>query len=174
MGFADDIKIMVTLLPQAVPGVIKWQTSPAGKTCYIYLDGVLAGSTASGSYRVPLSAGDSAIIEIYDDPATPPAAQPARITVGWDASPAASRYEIQQYQGGAWVTVKTLIESGETYYRWISPRLADSQTHRIRLATYGIDGIPAYGEEMQISIARHPDMPPQNFTLNPDFTIRVQ
>lgn len=131
------------------------------------------GATTAGTMLLPVNNGEAVVIEIFDDPQAIPVSQPARIAVGWVGSTDAQLYEIQFYLDGNWLTQKTILESGKFYYAWNSPRLADSETHSYRLKTTNRDGSVVIGENISISIARHPDPPPVTLTLNEDLTITV-
>jgi len=140
---------------------ISW--SGSADLYYIYLDGVLVGTTAQTWYDLTVGVGQRPLIDVLDDPAAVPAEVfPEGVTLAWYSSGAGTAgYRIDKWIDGDWVEQETV---GETWYQtWTSGAVADDTLHTYQSTPLGINGNEGIPLQRSVLMVRRPDAPQVSF-----------
>ena len=156
--------------PQRVgPGAwrITWSSDLSDPTFYVYRDGRLIATTALTSLVFTIAAGESPVIEVFDDAATlPSTAFPGRVTLAWYAIAAVDHYRIDEYVASVWTQRRRIRDDGSGYFRWRSRFLKDVTSHQFRVVPVGTNGNAGTATSFTVLMVRHPD--PPNLTTSYD------
>ncbi|HEV7301612.1 MAG TPA: hypothetical protein VGN72_19765 [Tepidisphaeraceae bacterium] len=143
-------------------------TLAAPVTFYVYRDGAPVLTTTRTEATIPVTAGESPLIEIFDGPADrPDQAFPSFATVNWYATPGAASYRVQRLDGSRWTTLATLDDDGRGYFEWRSRPLADGTTYRYRVVPVAAGGTEGIGGEVVLLMVRRPDVPTCRYAYDP-------
>ena len=147
---------------------LSWTSDLPGATFYVYRDGVLIATTTGGSIIVTVEAGETPLIEVYDDASTSPMeSHPGRIMLAWCASsgsPEVNYYRVDEYIGAAWVERARLRDDGRGYFTWRSRQLEDCTSHQFRIVPVGDNANEGAADTRTILMVRHPDPPEVSYT----------
>lgn len=146
-------------------------TWPVGTTPYsVYLDGeLLTDSLTTEAYTVsdPRYVDDAPPVEIVSAGETAQSTSyPPKVVIQWRGLQAADGYEVQEWDGSAWVTVGTLEEVGAGYYTWESDALSDVTTHQHRVRAFSHAGQNGVAIAFDSFVVRTP--PPPSVALSID------
>lgn len=78
----------------------------------------------------------------------------------------ATTYEIQRFNGTAFVVVDRLANSGSGYYRWTSPWHDDLSSQRYRVAGLDAIGNTTPAVDVTVVVVRPPQPPRVNYSFN--------
>lgn len=149
--------------------VLSW-TGDAGDTFRVYRDGVQIAQTSGTSLTVAVDEGTFPVFEVLEAGAAPSKAFPGYMVLAWyRPGPGIARYAIEQYDGSAWKQVGRIdvTDSDQTYFKWTSGWLDDSQEHQFRITPAtggGVEGTPVVRRMLMV---RRPDPPDANFEYDP-------
>lgn len=158
----------VTDLRYTKAGARSWKltwTGSAGGPYYIYRNGVLMGTTYATSIVITVAPGENPIITVTDVAGDVPDSYPDRVTIGWRSVTGATKYVVQQYTGGSWVSIQEIPHDGRACYTWRSPALDDLTAY-----TYGV--LPYSGlvagtrQSYAVLMVRYPDPPRVSYSYS--------
>lgn len=154
---------------------VLWSSTIQDPTFYIWRDGQLMDVTTAEEYIFQVPAGEQLNLEVYDDESQKPvSAFPGKVVIGWYSVANTSRYIVQEYVGGEWLTRKTVNHTSAGYYSWESRFLEDSTSHQFRVVPQGVNGNAGAALTFEVFIVRFPDIPPQIFSYSEvDNTVTV-
>lgn len=139
-----------------------WESDLGGTpTFYLYLDGLLLGSTTRTWKQLTVAPGEQVQFEVLDSPsAVPEAAYPGRGLLTWLPSTGAKKYRIDEHVASAW-TQRALVTPiiGQTWFSWQSRFLEDGQAHQFRVVPLGDNSLEGTARNFTIDMVRRPDPP---------------
>lgn len=128
-------------------------------TYYRWADGVFQDSTANTFWILPIGAGETLQIDVFDSSAdVPTEVYPAQINIQWDGSDAVAMYTVQEYIDSAWVPRASMPSKGTgRVHSYRTRTQADGSTCQFRVVPY--DSASREGEPLELSIlmVRRPD-----------------
>ncbi len=159
---------MVTIEPPVRMGQHSWKLKYSSDLpepmFYIYLDGVLIAETQQTEYDIAVNLDEVSLIEILDDPDTPPMQVfPGKARLGWFFVKGTDYYRVDEYINEAWIERRRLPENNG-YLRWESRFLEDGQTHLFQVVPVGTDGNEGTPKQFAVLMVRRPDVPDVEYT----------
>lgn len=143
----------------------RWSTTLSDPTFYVYVNALLVATTKEREWTVPAETGEQVYFQIFDESGQTPTPVPVgRATLCWYRVDGADSYRIDRLIGSTW-TEQTTILTNEFFNSWVSPYLADSQTHTFRIVPLvnDVEGEAVYAWRF---IARWPDIPRVSFAYD--------
>lgn len=142
----------------------EWTSDAAPPISYrIFIDGVLVETTTRAS-RVVMAIGGSIGFEVLDDLSDPIEVHPGGLLFTIQTDVDVAKYRIEQFVDAAWVTRRTFINVGESYFSHLTPVLADDTTHLFRIMPVNAAGIDGTPKEISAHVVRIPDVPDIEYT----------
>ena len=122
-------------------------------------------TTSLTTILVPVSAGDSPVIEITDPSESPTVTgENSQAKLTWNAVTGTDHYRVEQLISAVWTPVSNVPEVGLPTYEYWTARLEDSTATQFRVIpvfTVGQEGSAIAGT---VFFVRHPDPPPMTST----------
>lgn len=148
-----------------------WRISWAdtGDVVYIWRNGVLIESAQRTWKDFTVPAGETLVIEVFDDAADSPApGYYGRLLIEWDFIADAAHYRIDQwdFDDEEWDAGPSVPETGAGHYRYETLYLADATNARFRVVPVGANGIDGYPKQVDALIVRIPDRPGATLTYS--------
>lgn len=156
---------MITLLTKQQLGPQMWELTWASDlggtpTFYVYRDGILALSTTRTSHRFQVFEGEILQIEVLDDANTLPATvYPRNVLLQWEPVANSAKYLVQQWDGAAWDTIRTVLATGRAVMSHSTAKLTDGTQYKFRVVPVGTNGVNGTAREWTIDVVGRPDAP---------------
>lgn len=129
-----------------------------GATFYWYKDGDLVQVGTANFYYVTVPAGEQVDVQVFDDANTRPARTfPGHVLLGIDEVPGAESYQWDRYVGSAWVTQRSQVDAGESWFEFLTPFLEDDTEHVFRCAALSAADNAGAAREFRFTMVRLPD-----------------
>lgn len=139
---------------------LTWSSDLGGTpTFYVYVDGLLAFTTIETSHTFQVAANEHIQIEILDDASAPQPAFPANLYMQWLPVSGAAKYRIDQWNGSAWVALRTVQEIGRASMEHRTPFLDDQTTYTFRIVPIGDAEIDGAARQFVVAMVRTPSIP---------------
>jgi len=144
---------------------LTYSSTESSPTYYIYQDGSLLATTTQASWVFWLPAGESLMVEIFDDAdAVATNAYPSRVTLHWYAPASVDYYRIDKYADAAWSEVGRVFDTGAPYYSWKTAVLSDVTSYTYRIVSIGDNGNEGAYREFTFLMVKHPAEPDVTYT----------
>ena len=138
---------------------VKLTWADTASTYYVWVNGVLAGTTDTAEWYLTVSPGEALQFDVFESSGDSPGrTYSGKAHLLWLPSTDAAQYSIREWSGTAWVQKWLRTEKGmQGQYVYISRYLEDDTEHKFQIVPISDKGVEGTPEEMTVYMVRPPD-----------------